>query len=232
MLLRTRGIRSAVGVFLVIVNAACARSFRASSQAQQVPGSPNQARASASGVTLQVEVDSWNGDPANLNTVLTPVKVSITNESERAVSLRYQNFTLSNPSGVSSSALPPFEIRGATDSPQRAIVPDFTYRNFMLYPPYRFYGSGLGYWGDNWGYDAGWYNSFHGYWQRTLPTADMLRKAIPEGVLNPGGSVAGYLFFQRVPESTPSVQLQASLMDARSHRKFGTIRMPFERKGS
>ena len=233
MSLRTKHSLSVVALLLAaLFPIACARPFRAASASQQVPGSPNEATASTAGVTFEVEVDAWNGDPITLNTVLTPVKVSISNEGPHAVSLRYRNFTLKNPDGISSSALPPFEIRGSTNDPSPVIAPNFRYRNFMAYPNYRFYGPRFRYWADDWGWDPAWYNSNYGYWQRDLPTADMLRKAIPEGVLNPGGSVEGYVYFQRVPDKTPAVELQVNLMDARSHTQFGTIRVPFEREGS
>jgi hypothetical protein len=210
--------------------AACTNRFRAASPVNKIPGSTHVARASVQGFTADVEIGSWNGDPANLEEVVTPVKVKMSNEGNHAVSLRYRDFALSNPSGIRSSALPPFKIQGTVDVPA-PIAPAFGYRNFALYPYYRFYGPAIPFWHDAWGWDAGWYNSYYGYWQRDLPTEDMLRKAIPEGVLNPGGSVNGYLYFQRVPKDAPAVQLEATLVDANTHQGFGTIRIPFEREG-
>lgn len=58
----------------------------------------------------------------------------------------------------------------------------------------------------------------------------MLRHAIPEGVINPGGHVAGYLYFQKLPKSASNVQFTMRLEGARSHRQFGTIQIPFEKK--
>ena len=60
----------------------------------------------------------------------------------------------------------------------------------------------------------------------------MIRNAIPEGVLNPGGEVDGYLYFQRVPSMTPSLEFNATLVDAKTHQQFGHIRIPFERNAS
>lgn len=208
--------------------AGCTRPFHAALPANAVPGSPRLGHASTNGLSIDVEIDSWQGDPSTLTNVLTPVKMKVNNEGEHAVVLRYRDFTLSNPEGTRSAALPPFEIQGTVNtSPVR---PAFPFRNYMLYPSYGFYGPGFAYWPDYWGWDPGWYDSYYGYWQRNLPTQDMLEKAIPEGMLNPGGSVEGYLYFPHVPSKAKSVEFQATLMEAQSHERFGTLLIPFQRK--
>ncbi len=42
----------------------------------------------------------------------------------------------------------------------------------------------------------------------------MLRKAIPEGVIAPGGHVAGFLYFAKVAPDTPEANFTAKLVDA------------------
>lgn len=213
-----------------LLGSSCGHRFRAASPANVVSDSPNVARAAAQGLSMDVEIDAWSGDPASLGSILTPVKISLTNEGDHAVSLRYQNFTLSDPRGVRSSAIPPFQIRGSTDPLPAPIVPSFSYRNFYAYPYYRFYGPGFNYWADDWGWDGAWYGSSYRYWSRDLPTADMVRKAIPEGVLNPGGEVSGYLYFPLLAGDSKTVELQAVLMDANTHQQFGVLNIPFVRK--
>ena len=212
--------------------AACIQQARyvPSSPANVVAGSPHTASASARGINLDVRVNSWSGDPADLEDILTPVKLTIRNEGEHALSVRYRDFSLSNPQGIRSSALPPFRIHGYASEPAPVIVPAFAYSNFFVYPNYGFYGPGLGFWRDDWGWNGGWYGTYYGYWQQSLPTADMLRKAIPEGVVNSGGSVDGYLYFQKVPKDARELQFDASLMDAQTHRSIATIHVPFERE--
>ncbi|MGH9559639.1 MAG: hypothetical protein ACRD30_10400 [Bryobacteraceae bacterium] len=58
----------------------------------------------------------------------------------------------------------------------------------------------------------------------------MIRKAIPEGVVNPGGHVEGYLYFQKIPKDTQNLIFIARLNDARTHAEFGTIRIPFAKQ--
>jgi hypothetical protein len=179
---------------------------------------------------MQVKVDTWNGDPASLRDAFTPVNVVFSNEGLHPVAIRYRYFTITNPAGVKSEALPPFQIRGSVNEVGPAFVPGFGYRNFALYPRYRF-GGGLGYWSDDWGWDNRWYQRYYGLWQRSLPTQDMLNKAIPEGVLQSGGRVEGYLYFQKVPDNAKSLEFDANLMDAKTHKQFATLRIPFEREG-
>jgi len=86
------------------------------------------------------------------------------------------------------------------------------------------YGPGYGYYDPFWGPYASW------YWRpppEPLPTRDMLRNALPEGTLDTGGTVTGFLYFQNVSVREGSVTLQASLVDARTGEQFGTISIPF-----
>lgn len=182
---------------------------------------------------MDVRVDDWNGSPLNLTGVLTPVKVEMNNEGAHPISLRYRDFHISNPNGVRSSALPPFRIHGSVTSPvQPVIVPEFAYYNFLVYPGYGFYGPVFSYWTDNWGWDGGWYGTYYGDWQQNLPSEDMLRWAIPEGVLNSNGRLSGYLYFQKVPRDAQSLEFTANLVDAKTHKTVGTIRIPFQRAHS
>ena len=51
-------------------------------------------------------------------------------------------------------------------------------------------------------------------------------QAIPEGVLEPGGKVSGFLFFEHVPSHDREVRLHADLLDARTGRQLGTVTTP------
>jgi hypothetical protein len=55
----------------------------------------------------------------------------------------------------------------------------------------------------------------------------MVRQALPQGTLEPGGTVTGFLYFQDVSEREGSVTLQARLVDARTGEQFGTLSIPF-----
>lgn len=61
----------------------------------------------------------------------------------------------------------------------------------------------------------------------------MISKAIPEGVLEGGGRISGFLYFAQIePVSTP-VTFVVQLVDANTGEQFGTLEIPLrvERKG-
>jgi hypothetical protein len=75
-------------------------------------------------------------------------------------------------------------------------------------------------------YDPVYYNRWYGAWPPNLPNDEVLRRALPEGVLQPGGQVSGFLFFKEQPPGT-QLDLFMALIDAESGQSFGTIAIPF-----
>jgi hypothetical protein len=57
-------------------------------------------------------------------------------------------------------------------------------------------------------HDPFYYDSFHPAMKRvSLPTGDMVQKALPEGVLEPGGRITGFLYLETAdfdPTAEPS----------------------------
>jgi hypothetical protein len=116
------------------------------------------------------------------------------------------------------------------------ITPGFDYDDF--YPaPYWGYGyAGIGPWPYAWGWgpNFGYYGTYYPMWQVKLPTESMLRKAIPEGVVQNGGFISGFIYFQKPKDENKNSQLEfvARLIDAQTGQQFGTIRIPFVVKES
>ncbi|MGH9559638.1 MAG: hypothetical protein ACRD30_10395 [Bryobacteraceae bacterium] len=133
-----------------------------------VAGEPHVARESIGGVVMRVDVNTWAGNPSDLASVMTPVRIDIQNESDHPLSLRYSDFAISNPAGIQSTALPPFKIRGSITE-QTAMAPPYLWSGFYLYPGYGFYGSRWGLWADNWGWDGGWYNTYWAIGRKISP---------------------------------------------------------------
>jgi hypothetical protein len=106
------------------------------------------------------------------------------------------------------------------------IHPRFHSHRFHVAPPYvRFY---LGYtpWPHAWHGDVVYYERWHRYWPTQLPSEEMLQRALPEGVLEEGGSVAGYLYFQHIGRES-SVKLEVQLTNATSSARVGELSVPF-----
>lgn len=202
------------------------------------------------GVRLVADGDAWKGSPSNLERLVTPVEVRLENQSGRPLRIHYEHFTLVGDSRFQYAALSPFELRndglavGGSGSESGPVsfsvgVGVGTGRPWgaRVGPFASSYGWGP--WGPGWRnpfYDPffdPWYDPFYGpyaYWRPSepLPTRDMLRRALPEGVLENGGTLTGFLYFQEVGEREDHVTLQARLVDATTGEQFGTLSIPFD----
>lgn len=98
--------------------------------------------------------------------------------------------------------------------------PKFESRRFQVAPYLkRLYPTLPAYEGD-FPYDRSYAVDHAGGWgDSSLPSLDMIEWAVPESVLNPGGRVDGWVYFDR-----GGPVLRAGLVDARSGRVLGDIR--------
>ncbi len=62
----------------------------------------------------------------------------------------------------------------------------------------------------------------------SAPGSEMQEWALPEGVIQPGENVSGYVYFQTVPGNVDRVTLDMELVDARSGDRFAIAKIPFE----
>lgn len=201
--------------------------------AMAVEGKRAAATASVSGVSVVVDAASWTGTPERLETVL-PVKVTIENRGSVPVRVQYRDFSLMATSGARLAALPPFSIRG-TEFVYRGIggsgfdpyVPGFLYDRFWLAPPWsRFYPQ-MSPWGGPYFYDPLYYDTYYARWPVELPTRDMVVNALPEGVIEPGGRLSGFVFFQPLPAGTREVTFRQDIANASTGEELGTVQIPF-----
>lgn len=56
----------------------------------------------------------------------------------------------------------------------------------------------------------------------------MLRKGLPEGVLEPGGRVTGFLYFEGIGPDVDRVRLLADFPDAVTDERVTRLGIPFE----
>ena len=105
--------------------------------------------------------------------------------------------------------------------------PGFGYDGFFVSPTYGPAWTGLSPWAGPFAADPLYYDTFHARWPVELPTASMVATALPEGVIEPGGSVSGFLFFEDVPEEVERVTFRMDLVNADTGESFGGLRIPF-----
>lgn len=209
-------------------------------EAQIVPDGGMTARAEAGGVSVLAEAGAWQGD-IDIEDAVTALRVTISNDSGRLVRIRYSDIGLITESGRRYAALPPYDIEGSITAPvlarrYRPVRPiGFDQVGFRvaahygtLYPTLVPFGVRPLY------YDPFYYSRYYSYWDDThvridLPTAEMLRRAVPEGVLEDGGRIEGFFYFEKLPEnlSGTRINFHIDLVDAIDDDRFATLYIPF-----
>jgi len=203
---------------LILLFAGCAAELRPAPSAKLLPGPGHPALAEASGVRLVAQVDQWRGRPANLAGVVTPLLVTIENESSVPLRIRHTDFALTSADGARITVRPPHEIRGAVADPSQPFyglprTPAIAARDpsgrVILYDTYPFNPSvDLPRWDD-------------------LPTGDMVQLALPERVLEPHGRLQGFIYLPLVKRDQSPLDLSATLIDDRSGSVVTTLHIPF-----
>ncbi len=199
--------------------------------ATRVPGVKDAATAQVAGVSLVVDGNAWSGNPSNLQQVMVPVEVEIQNGSDGPLRIRYSEFALLTAANLRVSPIPPYKIEGTIPGPPQPVTPAFAYGGFWLAPYYsRFYGPAFAPWPGFFPYDGAFYSTLWVSWPISLPTRTMLEKAIPEGVLQPGGHLKGFLYFPELGNGVKQVTFQELLVNADTSNVFGRIDIPLIRK--
>ena len=190
-------------------------------EAQTLPGQPRVAEETVEGVRVQVDSAAWRS--GQLYDVLSPVRVTIENRSGRPLRIAYGQFTLGGPSGFRLAALPPYQAAAADAAAGSVgVPPGFVGSGFFVAPGAVRYYRGVLPWNGSFPYDPVYYNRWYGAWPSSLPNEELLRQGLPEGVLQPGGHVSGFLYFKDQPKGT-ALRFYASLVDAETGQSFGTV---------
>lgn len=223
-----RGASAALPLTAAALLAACGGRARLEPApgADMLPAPREGARASAAGVTLTAEVDAWTGVPENLEQEVIPVLVTITNEGTRPLRIRYNEFRLEGAAGRRYAAIPPFDVRGTVSEPVDGFA--YPYDGFAVAPYLRRWYPAFSPFDGAFALDPVYYDRYYPRFVRVrLPTGDMIQKALPEGVLAPGGRITGFLYFEELEGEERLVDFRFDLVDARSRRDFGTLSIPF-----
>lgn len=203
--------------------------------AEAAPQEPEEIgkQATAIGVTVTVKADAWSGQPAQLTEVI-PLLVTIENNSRVPIRLRYAEFTLAG-DGERAPALPPFEIRGTETGPVGTAglldgLYPFPLTGFYVAPHFSRFYPRLSRFAGPFAYDPLFYSTYFPRFQRLrLPTGDMVQKALPEGVLEAGGKVTGFLYFEDIDVGDDdTATFTTDLVNASTGETVGAIRIPLE----
>jgi hypothetical protein len=234
--MHTRGFGLAAVVMLIMTGCIPEAQLQPRSDARSLAGDTSAAVAEAAGVRLIADGASWKGNPGDLERRLTPVEVRLENQSGRTLTIQYELFDLVGESRFRYAALSSLEMEEARDAGPTCVAgyaPGYSWGLYAAWGPRRgWYRSPWGPWGPGPYYNPFW-NPYYGpppyvRCEEPLPTQDMVERALPEGRLENGGTVAGFLYFQGVADRERQVILQARLVDANTQEAFGELSIPFQ----
>ena len=109
-------------------------------------------------------------------------------------------------------------------------MPGFAAHRFLLLRPYGRWYPAYPLWDGPFDWDPLFYDQFYATWEPPLPTPDMLNEAVPEGVLQPGGHLAGFLYFHKLKRNEGRVIFAEDVIDADTRQRIGTARIPLIQK--
>lgn len=232
-----RRVRSSRPLLLVLalLLAGCSATLRPAPGTVAIPGPGHGAIAEAAGVRIVAVAEAWRGYPEDLGSVVTPILVVVENGSARRLGIRYDRFALESPDGRRLVAVPPFAVSGSVSvrvmAPYYPPVVGFGVAPYLspYYPGWVVYSGDFPHRRahDHWRRDWPFFMAHPTYAWVRLPTTDMIQRALPEGVVEPGGKITGFLYFDELPGSTRAVTFTATLVDAAGETPFGTVRIPF-----
>lgn len=225
---RTILIPTLLSLFLATVLLGCAANLKPAPSARQVEGMPAAAVDTVNDIRVVTQPTTWPGN-VDINEEVTPVRVLITNDSDRPLRVRVSEFALISPTGKHFSALPVWSIEGTVEQYRTPVggkpnayytdfyVAPYSARNYPYLPKYT----------GKFDFDSLYHDRYYTYWQDVeLPTPVMLREALPEGVLESGGKIEGWLFFEKVDDSVERLSFRTDLVCADSGQEIGEIRIP------
>ncbi len=187
------------------------------------------AETSVAGVRISVTADAWTGLPPDIGHIV-PLLVTIENNGTAPIRIRYDQFFIVGPIGDKMRALPPFEIRGHEWVDPYYIPGGYPFAadRFYVAPYLGGFYPGLRPFGGPFVYDPWFYTAYYPAWRVGLPTQDMMVQALPEGVVEPGGKVAGFLYMEHKPKDGKYSKFIGQIVNAETQETLGNISVPIE----
>lgn len=129
--------------------------------------------------------------------------------------VRYNLMSLTDVDGHRFNVMPPYDVSGSVTETHRGRNPAYGLNRFAVAPYLAHYYPGSLRYSGAFAYDPSYYSPYvTAYHEHKLPTAEMVERALPEGVLSPGGVAIGFVYFQPLHRDVTSLQLALQLVDA------------------
>jgi hypothetical protein len=196
--------------------------------ATDVPGPGNGASATVAGVQVVARTGAWQWTPRDLETKVTPILIELQSNADTPIQVRYNDLSLTDSQGHHFSVMPPYDIEGTVSVGYEVSNPFYGFDRFAVAPYLRRWYPRFSPYDGTFAYDSRYYSPYMTrYREIALPTVDMVQRALPEGVLSPGGKAMGFIYFETLDRDAGTVTLTMNLVDARSGESIGTASIPF-----
>jgi hypothetical protein len=197
------------------------------SSAALVPNAPNVAFAVAEGVRCSANVGAWNGREGALPESVVPVKVRIKNDSGKAIRVLYEDFALLGRKGRSYRPIPVLPLDNEARKRVQPMIPMYASTGFFVAPRFHDVYATLDPWPAPLQRDEALHGDLLRRWGKNAPDRQTIREALPEGVLDNGGIVTGFLFFESPLDREDRVTFQADFDAGDGQQKVASIEIPF-----
>lgn len=186
------------------------------------------ATATVAGVQVIARAKAWHWDPTDLDTKVTPVLLELQNNGNRAVVVRYNHISLVDDAGNHFNVMPPYDIDGTLSEAFTIRSPYYGFNRFAVAPYLSRWYPRFDRYDGAFAYDPAYYRPYvTRYAQVALPTADMVQRALPEGVISAGGRAEGFVYFEAFHRGERALTLNVDIVDAVSDTLLGTAQIPF-----
>ncbi|MBZ5715719.1 hypothetical protein [Nannocystis pusilla] len=182
-----------VALVLATSFAGCAPTLVPAEDVRVVEAPGRAAAAACAGVRITASAGPWRGFPPGLPRLMTPMLVAVENDGGRPIEIRYDHFALVG--ARTFAALPPFWTIGQVEP----VTPVYPSSGFAVAPWLAASFPARPVFTDDFPFHTDYYDRHFTEIARIYrPSRDMRRKALPEGVLAPGGRIVGFVYFERV----------------------------------
>ena len=196
--------------------------------ATRVSGTGEGATATIASVQVIARTKAWHWDPADLDTKVTPMLVEFQNNGTRPVIIRYNHISLTDDAGNRFAVMPPYDIDGTLSESYTVQNPYYGFSRFSVAPYLSRWYPRFSRYDGAFAYDPAYYRPYYTrYVNVALPTPEMVQRALPEGVIAPGGHAGGFVYFEAFHRGAKTLTLNVDVVDAVTGAVLGTAQIPF-----
>ena len=193
--------------------------------ATMVPGAPGAAFQIVDGVRCSADAAAWEGRPGAVPSFVLPVKVRIVNASGTPIRLLDQDFALVGSSGRKYQPIP--VLSSDPDPAASSVYPIYASSKFYVSARYHDVYQSLEAWPEPLGRNDSFYERQYRRWGGERPLREVVRMALPEGVLADGGTISGFLYFESPLGRESKVTFEADFENSAGADTVAAMKIPF-----